>query len=92
MSCSLQSEKSETKGNSPYVTEAQVGRGAGQSKQTWFVDMAFSFLNCIFLSLEGMQTAPVEEEEKYVNTNEMVERIVSDPFWARWLPHLSLRQ
>ena len=39
-----------------------------------------------------MQTAPVEEEEKYVNTNEMVERIVSDPFWARWLPHLSLRQ
>ena len=44
--------------HSPYVTDAHVGRGAGQSKHTWLLLIAFSFLNCWFLSFVSMQTLP----------------------------------
>lgn len=44
--------------HSPYVTDAQVGRVAGQSKQTWLVLTALIFLNCWFLSFVGMQILP----------------------------------
>jgi hypothetical protein len=41
------------------VTLAQVGRVAGQSKHTWLAGLdALIFLNCAFLSAEGMQTWP----------------------------------
>mmetsp|Transcript_14660 Transcript_14660/g.41521 ORF Transcript_14660/g.41521 Transcript_14660/m.41521 type:complete len:212 (-) Transcript_14660:61-696(-) len=42
----------------PYVTDAHVGRVAGQSKHTWLLEIALSFLNCKFLSLDDMQTCP----------------------------------
>lgn len=45
--------------NAPYVTLAQVGRVAGQSKQTWLLPAARIFRNWTFFSAVGTQTAPL---------------------------------